>query len=107
EARALHSSQIGDEHLLVGVAREGHGVGARALLAVGVSLDALRAQIAPGDGLSNVAPGPPPLSAAAKHTLEGSLREALRLRHRSIGTEHVLLALVREPEGAAAKMLVS
>jgi ATP-dependent Clp protease ATP-binding subunit ClpA len=108
EAEELHHSYIGTEHLLLGLLREGAGVGAQALLARGISLEDLRQQV-----LAKVKPGPVklggqrPFTPRAKKALELSLREALRLDHSYIGTEHLLLGLLREEDGLAAQVLRS
>jgi len=108
EARMLNHNFIGTEHILLGLIHENEGVAAQALQALGVSLQAARARveetIAPS-GYS--ATGSPPFTPRAKKVLEYSLREALQLGHNYIGTEHILLGLVREGEGVAAQVLVS
>ena len=108
EARALHHNWIGTEHLLLGVISEGQGVGAKALEALGVSLDAVRLQVEEiiGRGPAPVAEGHIPFTPRAKKVLELSLREALQLSHDYIGTEHILLGLIREGDGVAAQVLV-
>jgi ATP-dependent Clp protease ATP-binding subunit ClpC len=108
EARLLGHNFIGTEHLLLGLIHEGDGVAAKALAALGVSLEAVREKVtekvAPAGALTT---GSPPFTPRAKKVLELSLRESLGLGHNYIGTEHVLLGLVREGEGVGAKILVS
>jgi ATP-dependent Clp protease ATP-binding subunit ClpC len=108
EARLLNHNFIGTEHILLGLLHEGEGVGARALAALDVNLSDARekveAAVAPADGPIS---GSPPFTPRAKKVLELSLREALQLGHSYIGTEHLLLGLVREGEGVAAQVLVS
>jgi ATP-dependent Clp protease ATP-binding subunit ClpC len=108
EARQLHHNFIGTEHILLGLVAEGHGVAARALLALDVSGDDVRAQVEEIVGRA-AAPitGSPPFTPRAKKVLELSLREALQLGHNYIGTEHILLGLVREGEGVASQVLSS
>jgi ATP-dependent Clp protease ATP-binding subunit ClpC len=107
EARLLNHSFIGTEHILLGLIREGDGVGAQALRSLGVSLEVVRVRVVEVVGTSGSAPtGSPPFTPRAKKVLELALREALQLNHSYIGTEHILLGLVREGEGVAAKVLV-
>lgn len=107
EARRLGHNYIGTEHLLLGVLREEAGVGARVLTSLGVTVDAVRAQVGRivGQGEA-VATGQISFTPRVKRVMELSLREALGLGHDYIGTEHLLLALIREPEGVAARILV-
>ncbi len=106
EARLLNHSFIGTEHILLGLIHEGEGVAAKALEQLGISLEVLRAKVEETIGLSGSAPtGSPPFTPRAKKVLELSLREALQLGHNYIGTEHLLLGLVRQGEGVAAQML--
>ena len=106
EARLLDHNYIGTEHLLLGLIAEGEGVGARALQALDVSLPSIRAQIEEIIGRGQTQPaGHIPFTPRAKKVLELSLREALQLGHNYIGTEHLLLGLVREGEGVAAQVL--
>ena len=108
EARLLNHSFIGTEHLLLGLIHEGDGVGAQALRSLGISLEAVREKVEETIGMAGTAPsGSPPFTPRAKKVLELSLREALQLNHNYIGTEHILLGLVREGEGVAATVLVS
>ena len=108
EARLLNHSFIGTEHILLGLIHEGEGVAAKALESLGVSLEAVREKVEETIGLAGTAPtGSPPFTPRAKKVLELSLREALQLGHSYIGTEHMLLGLVREGEGVAAQVLVS
>ncbi|MDO4244141.1 MAG: ATP-dependent Clp protease ATP-binding subunit [Actinomyces sp.] len=106
EARALNHNYIGTEHLLLGLIHEGEGVAAKALESMEVSLDAVRAQVVEIIGEGQSAPsGHIPFTPRAKKVLELSLREALQLGHNYIGTEHILLGLLREGEGVAAQVL--
>src|SRR5271167_1701948 len=108
EARLLNHSFIGTEHILLGLIHEGEGVAAKALESLGVSLEAVREKVEETIGLAGTAPvGSPPFTPRAKKVLELSLREALQLGHSYIGTEHMLLGLVREGDGVAAQVLVS
>ncbi len=108
EARLLNHNFIGTEHILLGLIHEGDGVAAQALEQLGISLEAVRQKVEETIGLSGTAPtGSPPFTPRAKKVLELSLREALQLGHNYIGTEHILLGLVREGEGVAAQVLVS
>jgi ATP-dependent Clp protease ATP-binding subunit ClpC len=107
EARMLHHNYIGTEHILLGLIREGEGVAAKALESLGISLEAVRQQVGEIIGQGQQAPsGHIPFTPRAKNVLELSLREALQLGHNYIGTEHILLGLIREGEGAAAQVLV-
>jgi len=106
EARDLNHSFIGTEHILLGLIKEGEGVAAKALDALGVSYDVVREKIEESIGANpNPSPGSPPFTPRAKKVLELSLREALQLGHSYIGTEHMLLGLVREGDGVAANVL--
>ena len=106
EARLLNHNYIGTEHLLLGLIREGHGVAARALEQLGISLEAVRSRVEEIIGHGGAAPsGHIPFTPRAKKVLELSLREALQLGHNYIGTEHILLGLIREGEGVAAQVL--
>ena len=107
EARMLNHNYIGTEHILLGLIHEGEGVAAKALESLGVSLDAVRTQVEEIIGQGQQAPsGHIPFTPRAKKVLELSLREALQLGHNYIGTEHILLGLIREGEGVAAQVLV-
>jgi Clp amino terminal domain, pathogenicity island component len=107
EARRLDHDHIGTEHVLLGLLGEPEGIGAKALVALGVSLEAVRADVERIIGRGQGAPtGHIPFTPRAKKVLELSLREALKLHHNYIGTEHIVLGLVREGEGVAAKILV-
>jgi DNA repair exonuclease SbcCD ATPase subunit len=107
EARMLNHDYIGTEHILLGLIHEGEGVGAKALESLGVSLDAVRQQVEEIIGQGQQAPsGHIPFTPRAKKVLELSLREALQLGHNYIGTEHILLGLIREGDGVAAQVLV-
>ncbi|MGI8984203.1 MAG: Clp protease N-terminal domain-containing protein [Acidimicrobiales bacterium] len=108
EARALHHDYIGTEHLLLGLMHEGEGVAARALDQIGVSLDVARAKVLAITGeAAGVPDGHIPFTPRAKKVLELSLREALQLGHNYIGTEHILLGLIREGEGVGAQVLMT
>jgi hypothetical protein len=108
EARLLNHSFIGTEHILLGLIHEGEGVAAKALESLGISLEAVREKVEETSGPAGSAPtGSPPFTPRAKKVLELSLREALQLGHNYIGTEHMLLGLVREGEGVAAQVLIS
>ncbi|MFL6103199.1 MAG: Clp protease N-terminal domain-containing protein, partial [Actinomycetes bacterium] len=107
EARRLGHASIGTEHLLLGLLAEPEGIAARALAALGLSLDGLRAEVERTAGRGEGAPGGHiPFQPRSKKVLELSLREALSLGHNYIGTEHILLGLVRE-EGMAAQGLAT
>jgi hypothetical protein len=107
EARHLDHNYIGTEHILLGLIHEGEGVAARALTALGISLEAVRSEVVEIVGHGDEAPtGHIPFTPRAKKVLELSLREALALCHNYIGTEHILLGLIREGEGVAAQVLV-
>jgi ATP-dependent Clp protease ATP-binding subunit ClpC len=107
EARLLNHNYIGTEHILLGLIHEGEGVAYLALTELGISLDAVRAQVEAEIGQGSEAPGGHiPFTPRAKKVLELSLREALALGHNYIGTEHILLGLIREGEGVAAQVFV-
>ena len=107
EARHLDHDYIGTEHILLGLIHEREGVAARALTALDISLEAVRAQVEEIVGRGSDAPGGHiPFTPRAKKVLELSLREAMALGHNYIGTEHILLGLIREGEGVAAQVLV-
>ena len=107
EARLLNHSYIGTEHILLGLIHEGEGVAAKAMESLGISLEAVRSQVEEIIGQGGSSPsGHIPFTPRAKKVLELSLREALQLGHNYIGTEHILLGLIREGEGVAAQVLV-
>ena len=107
EARSLQHNYIGTEHILLGLIREGEGIAAKALNAKGVELDNTRKQIKEMIGTGTVSPsGHIPFTPHAKQVLELSLREALQLGHSYIGTEHILLGLIREGEGVGTQVLI-
>ena len=107
EARMLNHNYIGTEHILLGLLREGDGYAARALESLGISLDAARQQVQEIIGRGQQAPSVHiPFTPRAKKVLELSLRESLQLGHDYIGTEHILLGLLREGDGVAAQVLV-
>ena len=107
EARALKHNYIGTEHILLGLLREEEGLAARVLESLDITVEEVRAQVArivgQGDEVTN---GQIPFTPRAKKVLELALREALSLGHNYIGTEHILLGLVRENEGVAARILL-
>jgi ATP-dependent Clp protease ATP-binding subunit ClpC len=106
EARTLRHNYIGTEHLLLGLLREEEGLAATALRELDVQLEDVRAQVAliVGRG-GEIVTGQIPFTPRAKKVLELALREGLSLGHNYIGTEHILLGLVRENEGVAARIL--
>ena len=107
EGRALNHNYIGTEHILLGLIQEGEGVAAKALESMGISLDAVRTEVKEIIGTGGHPPsGYIPFTPRAKKVLELALREALQLGHKYIGTEHLLLGLIREGEGVAAQVLV-
>jgi ATP-dependent Clp protease ATP-binding subunit ClpC len=107
EARMLNHNYIGTEHILLGLIHEGEGVAAKGLESLGISLEAVRSQVEEIIGQGQQAPsGHIPFTPRAKKVLELSLREALQLGHNYIGTEHILLGLIRVGEGVAAQVLV-
>ncbi|MDP9223766.1 MAG: ATP-dependent Clp protease ATP-binding subunit, partial [Actinomycetota bacterium] len=107
EARLLNHNYIGTEHILLGLIHEGEGVAAKALESMGISLERVRQQVEEIIGAGQSPPsGHIPFTPRAKKVLELSLREALQLGHNYIGTEHILLGLIREGEGVAAQVLV-
>jgi ATP-dependent Clp protease ATP-binding subunit ClpC len=106
EARLLNHNYIGTEHILLGLLNEGEGIAAKALESLGINLSAVREQVVEIIGQGQQAPtGHIPFTPRAKKVLELSLREALQLGHNYIGTEHILLGLIREGEGVAAQVL--
>ncbi len=107
EARALKHNYIGTEHILLGLLREEEGLAARVLESLDITVDEVRSQVARivGQG-DEVTTGQIPFTPRAKKVLELALREALSLGHNYIGTEHILLGLVRENEGVAARILL-
>ncbi len=109
EARMLSHDYIGTEHLLLGLVHEGTGVAAQALESLGITQQAVRQQVEEviGRGHQDPRGGHIPFAPQAKKALELSLREALQIGHNYIGTEHILLGLIREGEGPAAQVLVS
>src|SRR3546814_5054837 len=105
-ALPISHNYIGTEHILLGLIHEGEGVAAKALESLDISLEAVRAQVEEIIGQGQQAPsGHIPFTPRAKKVLELSLREALQLGHSYIGTEHILLGLIREGEGVAAQVL--
>jgi ATP-dependent Clp protease ATP-binding subunit ClpC len=107
EARSLNHGFIGTEHLLLGLIHEGEGIAAQALESLEISLEAVRAEVDKMVGSADSAPtGSPPFTSRAKKVLELALRESMQLGHDYIGTEHILLGIVREGEGVAAQVLV-
>jgi ATP-dependent Clp protease ATP-binding subunit ClpC len=107
EARELNHSYIGTEHILLGLVHEGEGVAAKALLSLGIGLEIVRQEVEEVIGRGEHSPpGHIPFTPRAKKVLELSLRESLQLGHDYIGTEHILLGLLREGDGVAAQVLV-
>ena len=107
EAKLLNHNFIGTEHILLGLIHEGEGVAAKALESLGIALEAVRAQVEEIIGQGQQVPtGHIPFTPRAKKVLELSLREALQMNHSYIGTEHILLGLIREGEGVAAQVLI-
>ena len=107
EARMLNHNYIGTEHILLGLIHEGEGVAAKALESLGISLDAVRQQVEEIIGQGQQAPsGHIPFTPRAKKVLELADRETRALGHAYIGTEHILLGLIREGDGVAAQVLV-
>jgi ATP-dependent Clp protease ATP-binding subunit ClpC len=107
EARMLDHNYIGTEHILLGLIHEGEGVGVKALESLGISLEFVRQQVEEIIGQGQQAPaGHIPFTPRAKEVLELALREALQLGHNYVGTEHILIGLIREGEGVAAQVLV-
>ncbi len=107
EAKLLNHNFIGTEHLLLGLIHEGEGVAAKALEQLGIALEAVREQVEEIIGQGQQVPtGHIPFTPRAKKVLELSLREALQMNHNYIGTEHILLGLIREGEGVAAQVLI-
>ena len=106
EARNLKHNYLGTEHILLGLIREGEGVAAKALEALGITLDDVRAQVIEIIGEGQEPPsGHIPFTPRAKKVIEYAMREGLQLGHSYIGTEHLLLGLTREPDGVAAQVL--
>jgi ATP-dependent Clp protease ATP-binding subunit ClpC len=107
EARNLQHNYIGTEHILLGLLHEGHGIGARALAQFGMTLEGAREEVAGiiGPGKQGKVTGHIPFTPRAKKVLEIALREALALHHNYIGTEHILLGLIREGDGVAAQII--
>jgi ATP-dependent Clp protease ATP-binding subunit ClpC len=107
EEAQRHHSGVGTEHLLLGLIQEGEGVAAKALEALGISLESVSQQVQEIIGPAKPPPsGHSRFSPRARQVLKLSLREALQLGHHYIGTEHLLLGLMREGEGVAAQVLV-
>jgi ATP-dependent Clp protease ATP-binding subunit ClpC len=108
EARTLHHDYIGTEHILLGLIHEGNGVAARALAALGIEREAVRQRVIEIVGRGDKAPaGHIPFTPRAKKVLQLALREALQFGHNYIGTEHILLGLIREGDGVAAQVLTT
>jgi ATP-dependent Clp protease ATP-binding subunit ClpC len=106
ESRLLDHAHIGTEHLLLGLDREGGGVAAQVLSSLEISLEKIRTEVENAIGRGEVPrTGPIPFTPRAKKVMELSLREALQLGHSYIGTEHILLGLLREGDGVAARVL--
>ena len=108
EARMLDHNYIGSEHILLGLIHEGEGIAARAIVSLGLTLEMAREQVRERVGMGKQAPtGHIPFTPPAKKVLELSLREALALKKEYIGTEHILLGLVREGHGTGAQILAT
>jgi hypothetical protein len=108
EARRLNHDHVGTEHILLGLIDEGEGVAAQALESLGISLESARQQVEEIIGRGQQAPSRHiPFTPRAKKVLELTLREAMQLGHNYVGTEHILLGLIREGEGVAAQVLVN
>src|SRR5712672_4215943 len=106
EARLLNHNYIGTEHILLGLLGEPESIGGQVLASFGITRDGVRAEVVEKIGLGKSTPsGHIPFTPRAKKTLELSLREALSIKHNYIGTEHILLGLIREGEGVAAQVL--
>jgi len=106
EARNLDHSFIGTEHVLLGLIREGDGVAAKSLDALGITYDVVREKVTELTELtSNSSPGSPPFTPRAKKVMEMSLRESMRLGHSYVGTEHLLLGIARQVNGTAVRIL--
>ena len=106
EARRLNHNYIGTEHILLGLIQEGEGHAAKALEELNINIDSVRSEVVEIIGEGQQSPsGHIPFTPRAKKVLELSLREALQLGHNYIGTEHILLGLIREGEGVAAQVL--
>jgi len=106
EARMLNHNYIGTEHILLGLIHEGEGGAVRALESLGISLGAVRQQVEEIIGRGQQPSGQILFTPSAKKVLELSLRESLQLRHNYIGTEHILLGLIRHGAGVAPQVLV-
>jgi ATP-dependent Clp protease ATP-binding subunit ClpC len=108
EARALKHNYIGTEHILLGLLREEEGLAARVLESLDITVEEVREQVKRlvGEGDEEIVTGQIPFTPRAKKVLELALREALSLGHSYIGTEHVLLGVVRENQGVAARILL-
>ena len=108
EARTLNHNYVGAEHILLGLIREGEGVGAKALESLGISLDTVRQQVQETTGQRQHAPsGQIPFTPQGKKVLELALSESTALGHHYLGTEHILLGLIRQGDGVAAQVLVN
>lgn len=109
EARALGHDFLGSEHMALALLQEGGGIAAKAMDQLGLEAESLRQRVseaAPPEGAGEGSAHAPPFTPDAKKSLESSLREALALGHDYIGTEHLLLGLIREPQGRGARVLV-
>jgi ATP-dependent Clp protease ATP-binding subunit ClpC len=107
EARMLNHNYIGTEHILLGLLREHDGVAGKALASLDITIEAVRGQVEEIVGQGRATPtGHIPFTPRSKKVLELSLREALQLGHNYIGTEHILLGVIREGEGVATQVLV-
>jgi hypothetical protein len=107
EARALNHNYLGTEHVLLGLIAEGEGIAYQALTKRGVDIESIRSEVIKIIGTGkDAASGPPPFTPRAKKVIELALREALQLGHNYIGTEHLLLGLIREGEGVGPQVLL-
>src|SRR6202050_2019774 len=109
EARGLQHNYIGTERILLGLLGEPHGLAFRVLQGFGMSLEGTREEVRAiiGTGTGKVGSGHIPFTPRAKKTLEFALREALQLHHNYIGTEHILLGVLREGDGVGAQILAA
>jgi ATP-dependent Clp protease ATP-binding subunit ClpC len=108
EARLLNHNFMGTEHLLLGLLHEGDGVAAQALERSGITLEGARSEVEATIGVAADLPGgSPPFTPRAKKVLELSLRESMQMGQGHIGTEHLLLGLIREGEGVASTVILS
>jgi len=105
EAIRLNHSNVGTEHILLGLVREGEGIAAKALSAIGITAEKIQKEVENLIGIGNEKTQAPPYTPRAKKVIELSMDEARKLGHSYVGTEHILLGLIREGEGVAARVL--